>query len=118
MVTPLPVTVVRSARLSSHFGFPVVLASEAFQHTGSFKFRAAYHVASRVPQRTLLTVSSGNFGQALAYACSLLGKSCCVVMPETSAKVKIEAVRRLGARVELVNVTKKSRADRLGELAQ
>jgi hypothetical protein len=61
----------------------------------------------------LIAASSGNFGQALAYACSLLQKSCIVVMPTTSAKVKIDAVREYGAQVELVDVGAKSRAERL-----
>ena len=50
-------------------GVDVVLASETFQYTGSFKFRAAYNVASRVPENHVITGSSGNFGQAIAYAC-------------------------------------------------
>ena len=71
--TPVrPTTIIEAPRLAKHLGVNVVLASETFQHTGSFKFRAAYSVASRVEQNLLLTASSGNFGQALAYACSLL----------------------------------------------
>jgi threonine dehydratase len=66
----------------------------------------------------LIAASSGNFGQALAYACSLLKKSCIVVMPATSAKVKIEAVREYGGRDELVDVATKSRAERVAELAK
>jgi len=86
----------RAPRLAKHLGVDLFLASETFQYTGSFKFRAAYSVASRVEQDLLITASSGNFGQALAYACSLLGKSCMVVMPATSAKVKVEAVQEYG----------------------
>ncbi|MBA3714449.1 MAG: pyridoxal-phosphate dependent enzyme [Pyrinomonadaceae bacterium] len=78
-----------SIPLSRHFGLDLTIATETFQHTGSFKFRAAYNVASNVPNDELLTASSGNFGQALAFACRILGKKCTVVMPETSAKMKI-----------------------------
>src|SRR5438132_8368789 len=104
-------------RLNRRLGLDMTIASETFQHTGSFKFRAAYNVASHVPQYHLLTASSGNFGQALAYACQLLGKSCLVVMPEGSAQVKIEAVREYGGMVDLIDVAKISRRNRLAELA-
>src|SRR5262245_16368441 len=92
-------TFVESTRLGRRFGVELTIASETFQHTGSFKFRAAYHVAAQVTQRRILTASSGNFGQGLAYACQLLNKSCRVVMPNTSAKTKVEAVRELGGEV-------------------
>ncbi len=113
-----PTTIIEAPRLGKHLGVNLILASETFQHTGSFKFRAAYSVASRVPEEMLIAASSGNFGQALAYACSLLGKSCIVVMPTSSAKVKIDAVREYGAQVELVDVGAKSRAERVAELAK
>ena len=113
-----PTTLIFSERLNDHIGVAVTLASETFQHTGSFKFRAAYSVASQVTNQHLLTASSGNFGQALAYSCRLLGKRCTVVMPVTSAQVKIDAVRSHGAEVELLDVTVKTRTERLAELGQ
>src|SRR5229473_1869976 len=113
-----PTTIIEAPRLGKHLGVNLILASETFQHTGSFKFRAAYSVTSRVPEEMLIAASSGNFGQALAYACSLLKKSCIVVMPTSSAKVKIEAVREYGAQVELVDVGAKSRAERVAELSK
>jgi threonine dehydratase len=112
-----PVTIVAAPRLVSRFGGTIILASETFQYTGSFKFRAAYNVSSRVPQDLLITASSGNFGQALAYACMLLDKSCIVVMPTTSAQVKIDAVGEYGGKVELVDVRNKTREQRVLELA-
>jgi threonine dehydratase len=65
----------------------------------------------------IVTASSGNYGQALAYACRLVGKKCLVVMPAQSAKVKIEAVREYGAEVDLTDVRVKSRLERLREVA-
>ena len=111
-------TIIESRRLSSALGARVILASEAFQHTGSFKFRAAYNVVMRAEADLFITASSGNFGQALAYACQLLGKSCMVVMPSTSSQVKVDAVRSYGGKVELIDVTLKSRWDRVWELAK
>jgi threonine dehydratase len=110
-------TLLEAPRLSQRLGVEVTLASETFQHTGSFKFRAAYSVASQVPNEMIVTASSGNYGQALAYACRLVGKKCLVVMPAQSAKVKIEAVREYGAEVDLTDVRVKSRLERLREVA-
>jgi threonine dehydratase len=112
-----PTTIIRSTKLNEQLGFDLTIASETFQHTGSFKFRAAYNLALNVPNDEILTASSGNFGQALAYACKLLGKKCTVVMPVTSAQVKIEAVRSYGAVVDLVDTNKLGRNERVAQLA-
>jgi len=113
-----PTTIIRSEKLNSRLGFDLTIASETFQHTGSFKFRAAYNLALNVQQEEILTASSGNFGQALAYACKLTEKKCTVVMPATSAQVKIDAVRGYGATVDLVDTTKLGRNERVAQLAQ
>lgn len=113
-----PTTRIQAPRLSERLGADVTLACETFQLTGSFKFRAAYNLAASVEAEEILTASSGNFGQAMAYACRLLGKRAIIVMPETSARVKVEAVRAYGGVVEPVDVTVKSRAERVAELAK
>lgn len=112
-----PTTFLCSEQLDELAGCKVVLASETFQRTGSFKFRAAFNAAQNMPQQTLIAASSGNFGQALAYSCKLLAKRCIIVMPHTSAQVKIESVKSHGGTVELVDVSIKSRAERVAELA-
>ena len=111
-----PTTIVEPARLARRLGVALTIASETFQHTGSFKFRAASHLAASVPQRHIIAASSGNFGQALACACQLLGKTCTIVMPATSARVKVEAVREFGGAVDLIDTRKISRAARVREL--
>lgn len=117
MTRPRPTTIVDAPRLSKKLGVDVVLASETLQYTGSFKFRAAYNVASNVSQSHIITASSGNFGQAIAYACSLFKKRCTVVMPATAPQIKVDAVREYGAEVDLIDVKKKGRLERLAELA-
>lgn len=111
-----PTLLLPNAALSEQFRCDVTIASETFQHTGSFKFRAAYNLLASIPQTRIVAASSGNFGQAIAYACKLLDKSCTIVMPETSAKVKIEAVRTYGGRVDLIDIHKISRAERVTQL--
>jgi threonine dehydratase len=114
---PRPTTLIVSPRLSTKVGAEVVLASETLQYTGSFKFRAAYNVASNVRHAHIITASSGNFGQAIAYASALFGKRCTVVMPSGAPRIKVDAVRDYGAEVDLVDVAKKGRLERLTELA-
>lgn len=115
---PRPTTIIESPRLSRKLGAQLVLASETFQYTGSFKFRAAYNVASNVQNAHIITASSGNFGQAIAYACALFDKRCTVVMPATAPKIKVDAVREYGAEVDLLDVAKKGRLERTAELAK
>src|SRR5688572_30120781 len=113
-----PTTFIESSKLRDHLCLDITIASEAFQHTGSFKFRAAYNLALNVPNDRLLTASSGNFGQALAYSSKLLGKTCTVVMPATSAQVKIDAVRGFGATVDLIDTKTVGRAERVAQLLE
>jgi threonine dehydratase len=113
-----PTTWVESIRLSRRLGVNVTIASEALQHTGSFKFRATYNLASQIPHQQILTASSGNFGQGLAYACSLVGKQAIVVMPHNSARIKVDAVREYGAIVDLTDVRVKGRNERVQELRE
>lgn len=112
-----PTTFIENKALNERLGATVTIASETFQHTGSFKFRAAYNFALKIPEKKILTASSGNFGQALALACQLLSKTCFVVMPSTSAPVKINGVKAFGGTVILTDVNVKSRAKCLQELA-
>src|SRR5215218_6460252 len=113
-----PTTFIDSSKLRELLEMDVTIATETFQHTGSFKFRAAYNLALNVPNDELLTASSGNFGQALAYACKLTGKKCTVVMPQTSAQVKVDAVRSYEADVDLIDTDVVGRTERVAHLAK
>ena len=111
-----PTFLLPSEVLSAQLGCQLTVASETFQYTGSFKFRAAYNLLSSIPQHRIVAASSGNFGQAVAYASKLLGKQCIVTMPDTSARVKIEAIQSYGGIVDLINVKKVSRLERMQQL--
>lgn len=115
--SPRPTTIVDAPRLAERLGIDMFLATETFQRTGSFKFRAAFNVVANVPNPHVITASSGNFGQAMAYACKLFGKRCTIVMPANSARVKVDAVLSYGGRVDLVDTTKVKRATRVAQLA-
>lgn len=113
-----PTTFIEPIKLSTRLNCELTIATETFQHTGSFKFRAAYNVALNVENKHIIAASSGNFGQAMAYACQLTEKKCTIVMPETSAKVKIDAVRNYGATADLVDTKKIGRNERVAQLAK
>lgn len=113
-----PTTIIEPEKLRNRLGLDITIASETFQHTGSFKFRAAYNLCLNVRNDEILTASSGNFGQALAYACKLTGKKCTVVMPDTSAKVKVDAVRSYGATADLIDTKVIGRNERVENLAR
>ena len=81
------------------------LKLENLQHTHSFKIRGAFaHVielAAARDKRTILTVSAGNHGQAIARAASVFKLACTVVVPATAPKTKIEAIRKYGVDLRL-----------------
>ncbi len=112
-----PTTLIRSSKLNDHLGLDITIATETFQHTGSFKFRAACNVVLNNENPEFIGVSSGNFGQALAFACKLLDRKCTVIMPHNSAQVKVDAVRAFGATADLIDVSVVSRGERLAQLA-
>ncbi len=109
---------VEAPALSALIGAKIVFADETKQQTGSFKFRAAYNLASKVQNKHIVASSSGNFAQALSYACSLIGKRCTIVMPVNSAQVKIDGVKKYGAEIEFVDTSKESRQEKLMAIAK
>ncbi len=109
----MPTLLLHSQALDEAVGAQVTLACEVFQRTGSFKFRGASNLIRNVTADRIISASSGNFGQAVALASRLVGKTCTVVMPKTSSRVKVDAVRRNGATVDLVDTQKISRMERV-----
>ncbi len=98
-----------------------VVKPELLQPTGSFKVRGAFNAVLRLLEGSpgapgVITVSSGNHGQAVALAARELGLACTVVMPEGSNPVKVAAVRALGATVVSEGVTAANREERVLEL--
>jgi len=91
--------VLTSQSLDAVTGASVYLKAENFQKTGSFKLRGAYNtVASLAPEeRThIVTYSSGNHGQAVAFSAAQHNTPCTVVMPSDAPGVKKAAVRGYG----------------------
>ena len=96
----------RSEWLSSVAGAPVSLKLETLQETFSYKFRGALNAVLRLceePARPagLVTASAGNHGRGLAAAAAKVGLPLTVYAPASAPRVKLDAMRTLGARVEL-----------------
>jgi threonine dehydratase len=85
---------------------PVGLKAENLQMTGSFKLRgAANAIAKLSPDRLargIVAASAGNHAQAVARAGADAGAKVTVCMPGDCPLAKLEAVRALGAEVQLV----------------
>ena len=114
--TPL----VESAELSRRFGVPIYVKCEQLQPIGAFKIRGAYTAISRLPEETrrrgIITHSSGNHGQAVAYVAKHFGVRAVIVMPENAPQIKVEGIRRHGA--EIVFTTRAERERRSAELME
>jgi threonine dehydratase len=84
-------------------GVPVGLKCENEQPTGAFKLRGAYNAVARMVERGetagVVTHSSGNHAQAVAFAAGRLGLRAVVVMPESAPAIKADGVRRYGGEV-------------------
>jgi threonine dehydratase len=111
-----PTEFIPAPLVSKTIGAEVVLISELNQRTNSFKFRAAWNVVQNIDVSHFIAASSGNFGQALAAACQLHKRDCTIIMPTTSARVKIDAVKGYNATVVMVDTSKQSRADKVAEI--
>ncbi|MGI8954035.1 MAG: threonine ammonia-lyase [Nocardioidaceae bacterium] len=95
-------------------GAPLWIKAESLQPTGAFKLRGATNAIAQLSPAQhaagVVTHSSGNHGQAVAFAAAAAGTHATVVMPHGSPGVKIDGTRRLGAEVVLVPVEQRAGA--------
>jgi threonine dehydratase len=102
-------------------GVPVYLKLENRQPTGAFKLRGAWNAVRRLPDaqraRGVITASSGNHGQALAFAAQRMGARAVIVVPETTSAAKLAGIRRWGGEVVLAGTTSDQRFAKANELA-
>jgi threonine dehydratase len=114
--TPL----VAMPELAALAGVPVHLKLENRQPSGAFKLRGAWTAVRRLDPaarvRGVITYSSGNHGQAVAFAAHRLGVRAVIVMPETAPEAKIAGVKRWGGEVVLAGTTSEDRKARADEI--
>ncbi len=112
-LTPTPL--ISCSPLSKEIGQNVWLKLENENITRSFKIRPALNgllaQLEEVKNRGVVTSSSGNFAQAVAYAARLLRVKCEIVMMENTSTYKIQETRELGAKVTLSGPTFESRLE-------
>ena len=92
--------------LSRRIGNHVLLKREDQQPVFSFKLRGAYnkmaHLRPEERSRGVICASAGNHAQGVALSARKLGCQATVVMPVTTPKLKVDAVRAFGAEVVLL----------------
>jgi threonine dehydratase len=108
--------------LASQTNVPVSLKAEHLQPVGAFKIRGAYTAISRIPAdrraRGVITYSSGNHGQAVAFAAQLLGIRSVVVMPQRAPAIKVAGVKRLGGEVVIAGNSSAERYEQARRMAE
>jgi threonine dehydratase len=97
------------------------LKPENLQPIGAFKLRGAYNkiasLSAEERSRGVITYSSGNHGQGVAYAARALGAKAVIVMPGNAPAIKREATASLGAEIVLVGPGSLERQIRAEELS-
>ncbi|HXO85823.1 MAG TPA: pyridoxal-phosphate dependent enzyme, partial [Gemmatimonadales bacterium] len=98
------------------------LKLENEQPIGAFKIRGAFNAIRKLPdaarQRGVITYSSGNHGQAVAYAAKHFGVRAVVTMPETAPAVKVAGVKKWGGEVVFAGRTSEDRRIEAEAIAQ
>ena len=106
--------------LDAEVGARLFFKAENLQRTGAFKARGAtnavFSLSDAEARRGVVTHSSGNHGAALAYAAQRRGIPAYVVMPENSAKVKQDNIRRRGASIRFCAPTVAARETACAEV--
>jgi threonine dehydratase len=99
----------------------IYLKDESAQPIGSFKLRGAYNkIAQLSPEelkRGVITYSSGNHAQGVAFAARAHGSKAVIVMPSNAPQIKREATAALGAEIVSVGPASSERRLRAEELA-
>jgi threonine dehydratase len=87
-------------------GHKLYLKPENLQPIGAFKLRGAYNKIASLSDderaRGVITYSSGNHAQGVAYAARALGTKAVIVMPRNAPAIKREATAALGAEIVFV----------------
>ncbi|HZP22604.1 MAG TPA: threonine/serine dehydratase [Terriglobales bacterium] len=97
------------------------LKPENLQPIGAFKIRGAYNkiatLSNSERQRGVITYSSGNHAQGVAYAARALGVKAVIVMPRNAPSLKVTATAALGAEIVTVGPASSERLRKAEELA-
>ncbi len=96
------------------------IKAEGLQPIGSFKLRGAYNKIAQLSaaerSRGVITYSSGNHAQGVAYAARVVGAKAVIVMPSNAPEVKKRATAALGAEIVEVGPASADRQRKAEEL--
>ena len=99
----------------------LLLKPENQQPIGAFKLRGAYNKIASLPeaerQRGVISYSSGNHAQGVAYAARALKTKSVIVMPNNAPQIKREATAKLGAEIVLVGPGSDERKEKAEQLS-
>ena len=94
---------------------------ENLQWTGSFKLRGASNkilqLSNEEKSRGIVSYSSGNHAQAVAYASNLFGVQATIIMPKNAPSIKIENTKKYGADIVIYDSMYESREKIASEIA-
>ncbi|GAB4074922.1 bifunctional threonine ammonia-lyase/L-serine ammonia-lyase TdcB [Barrientosiimonas marina] len=110
---------ITSRTLSSMNDNQLFLKGEHLQPIGAFKIRGATNkvkAAAEAGAKHVVTASSGNHGQAVAYIAAKLGLQVTIVVPENAVSSKVAAIRGYGAAIISYGTTSTERLQKAGEL--
>jgi len=100
-----PTPLIRPAALDKALGCETYLKCENLQPIGAFKIRGGLNLISRLTREErangVITASTGNHGQSIAYSARAFGVPAIIGAPEGANPYKVEAMRNLGAKVIL-----------------
>jgi threonine dehydratase len=95
--------VIESPKLNAISGGRVLIKAECLQRTGSFKFRGAWNMISKLDAKKakggVVAYSSGNHAQGVAAAAQIKGLPALIVMPADTPLIKQENTKSYGAEV-------------------
>ena len=98
-----PTPLYRYPALDALAGAHLWVKHENHQPVGAFKVRGGINLVSQLTdderRRGVISASTGNHGQSIAYASNLLGVRAIICVPEDANPVKVESMRALGAEV-------------------
>jgi threonine dehydratase len=98
-----PTPLYRYPALDELLGAAVFVKHENHQPVGAFKVRGGVNLVSQLSsdesERGVVTASTGNHGQSIAYAARLFGVSATICVPEEANPVKVASMRGLGAQL-------------------
>jgi threonine dehydratase len=108
-------------RLSERLGVRVLFKREDLQPGFSFKLRGAYNKLVQLPladiEAGVVCASAGNHAQGVALAARMRGVPAIIVMPESTPRIKTEAVESLGGEVVLTGLNYDAAFEHASQLA-